>query len=184
MNPLHLLLRVAGGCASRVRNVWFRLLGVEVTGYVWLRRVSIPCQWSDVQLEKGVALDDGVALVCAGPPRRAKLTVGEGSYVNRYTIITATEQVVIGRRCLIGPHCYITDSDHGTRPGERVAVQPLRTQPVTIGNDVWLGAGVVVLKGVTIGDGAVIGAGAIVTADVPPNTIAAGVPARVIKPRE
>ena len=183
MNPLHFLVRLARGSASRARNIWFRLLGVDISGYVWLRRVSIPRQWSDVRLEAGVALDEGVALVCSGAARPGKLTVGERTYVNRHTILMAAEQVVIGRDCLIGPNCYITDADHDTKHGRLMREQPLFTKPVRIGHDVWLGANVVVLKGVTIGDGAVIGAGAIVTADVPPNAIAAGAPARVVRQR-
>ena len=84
---------------------------------------------------------------------------------------------------MIGPHCYITDTDHGTRPGDPMRAQPLDTGPVSIGNDVWIAAGVVILKGVTIGDGAVVGAGAVVTKDVPAGTVVAGVPARAIKGR-
>ena len=53
--------------------------------------------------------------------------------------------------------------------------------PIVVGKDVWIGAHATILKGVTIGDGAIIAAGAVVTRDVPPNTIAAGVPARVVK---
>jgi acetyltransferase-like isoleucine patch superfamily enzyme len=148
-----------------------------------MRRISIPRQWSDITLESGVALDDGVVLLCSGPAKEEKLVIRRGAYVNRYTIITAAERVVIGRDCMIGPHSYITDCDHGTSAGELVKTQTLVTRPVTIGNDVWLGAGVIVLKGVTIGDGAVIGAGAVVASNVPPNAVAVGVPARVLKQR-
>jgi acetyltransferase-like isoleucine patch superfamily enzyme len=84
---------------------------------------------------------------------------------------------------MIGPFCYITDADHGTEPNLPVPKQLMKTAPVNIDTEVWLGAGVKVLKGVTIGKGAIIGAGAVVTRDVPPGAIAAGVPARVIGQR-
>jgi acetyltransferase-like isoleucine patch superfamily enzyme len=58
------------------------------------------------------------------------------------------------------------------------------TAPIVVGNDVWLGTGVVVTKGVTIGNGAIVAAGSVVTKDIPPNTIFGGVPAKFIKNRE
>jgi len=61
--------------------------------------------------------------------------------------------------------------------------QPVESKPVVIGADVWIGAGASVLPGVTIGDGAVIGARAVVTKDIPPNAIAVGIPAKVIRYR-
>lgn len=85
---------------------------------------------------------------------------------------------------MIGPYCYLTDHDHAHLPGCLVSDQPLTSARVRIGSDVWLGAGVVVLKGVTIGDNAVVGAGAVVTNDVPAGVKVAGVPARVIGSRE
>jgi acetyltransferase-like isoleucine patch superfamily enzyme len=184
MNALRMFVRLSAGLASRARNTWFRLLGVQIEGYVWMRRISIPRQWSDIRLEAGAALDEGVALVCSGDARPSKLAIGARTYVNRNTIVMATEQVVIGADCLIGPNCYITDTDHGTTAGELMNKQPLRTRPVVIGNGVWLGANVVVLKGVTIGDGAVIAAGAIVTANIASDMIAMGVPARSLKSRK
>jgi acetyltransferase-like isoleucine patch superfamily enzyme len=181
VNPLHLFVRVQRGVVSRLRSYWFRLLGVEIAGHVWLRRVSIPRQWSDVRLAADVALDDGVTLLCSGAAKRGKLSVGERTYINRFTILMASDHVEVGRDCMIGPHCCITDADHGTNPGERVAAQPMRAEPVRIGDNVWLGANVVVLKGVTIGDGAVIAAGAVVTRDVAPGALAVGVPAKVVR---
>jgi acetyltransferase-like isoleucine patch superfamily enzyme len=79
---------------------------------------------------------------------------------------------------MIGPHCYLTDHDHGFAPATQRDRQPFVSAPVVIGNNVWIGAGAAVLKGVTIGDGAVIGAGAVVTHDVAAGAVAAGVPAR------
>jgi serine acetyltransferase len=183
MSLLAAILRLYHALASRVRNLWFRALGVRMTGYVWMRRCSIPRNWSDITLEAGVALDDHVTLLATGEPSPGKISIGSHTYINRGAMIDAHASVRIGPRCMIGPFCYITDGDHGTKAGAPIAEQPITAMPVTIGADVWLGAGVKVLKGVSIGDGAVVGAGAVVTNDVKPGEMVAGVPARVIGQR-
>ena len=98
-------------------------------------------------------------------------------------------QVTIGDDVNCGPNVTIVTPVHPLLPGERRQMlgpdgQPAHlcyARPVTIGNDVWLGANVVVTGGVTIGDGCVIGAGSVVTRDIPPFSLAAGVPCRVIR---
>lgn len=180
MNPLHKAYAISTGIASRVRNLWFRALGVRVVGYVWMRRVSIPRQWGDITLEGGIALDEGVVLLCSGTAKQDKLVIRQGTYINRYSMIDAHERIEIGRNCLIGPHCYITDANHGRASEKMVKSQKMDAKQVIIEDDVWLGAGVVVLPGVTIGRSAVIGAGAVVTKDVPANSVWAGVPATFI----
>lgn len=160
------------------------MLGVELRGYSWIRRISIPRQWSDVAIEKNVGLDDGVVLLCSGELRRGKILIRSGTYINRYTMLDAHQRIEIGRDCMIGPHCYITDGDHGTKMGLPINKQPMKAVPVVIEDEVWLGAGVIVLKGVRIGQGAVVGAGSVVTKNIEPFTIAVGVPARVVSRRE
>ena len=179
VNPLRLLVRAQRALASRFRNVWYRLLGVRIAGYVWLRRVSIPRQWSDITLESGIGLDDGVVLLCSGSEKTGKLVIRQGSYINRNTIFDAHEHLEIGRNCMIGPGCYLTDADHGVMPGLTIGGQPMKTSAVILEDDVWLGAGVIVLRGVRLGRGAVVGAGAVVTKDVPAYAKMVGVPARV-----
>ena len=78
---------------------------------------------------------------------------------------------------MIGPHCYITDGNHGFRAGATVKSQSMESTPVVIGDGVWIGAQVTILAGVTIGPHAVIGAGSIVTKDIEANAIAFGSPA-------
>ena len=92
--------------------------------------------------------------------------------------------IEIGSDVLIAANCYIIDNDHEFKRGELINKQGVLVKPTRIGNDVWLGTGVSVLRGVTIGDGAVIGAGSVVNKDIPENAIAVGVPAKVIRYRE
>jgi acetyltransferase-like isoleucine patch superfamily enzyme len=178
MNPLHSIVRLQTAIGSRFRNLWFRALGVRLEGYVWMRRISIPRQWSDITLKEGTALDEGVVLLSSGAPCQDKIIIKSGTYINRFTMIDASEQIEVGQNCMIGPHCYITDHDHAHGAGKLVSEQPLVGKPVRIGNDVWIGAGVIILKGVTVGDGAIIGAGSVVTKDVAEGTKVVGVPAR------
>jgi acetyltransferase-like isoleucine patch superfamily enzyme len=178
------LIRIWAALTSRTRNAWYRLLGVELRGYGCLRRISIPRQWREVAIEKDVGLDDGVVLLCSGTFRREKILIRSGTYLNRYTMVDAHHQVEIGRNCMIGPHCYITDGNHGMKMSLPIKKQPMTAAPVVIEDDVWLGAGVIVLKGVRIGRGAVIGAGSVVTRNIEPFMIAVGTPARAIGRRE
>lgn len=171
--------RLGMGFASRYRNIYYRALGVRMTGYIWLRRIEIPRNWGDVLIEKGAALDTGVVIVTGGRPKAGKVSIGAGTYVNRYTIFDGHDHLEIGRKCMIGPHCYFTDGDHNKEAGRPVKEQPMRLGPVIVEDEVWIGSHVVVLPGVRIGKGAVIGAGSVVTHSIPANAIAMGVPARV-----
>jgi acetyltransferase-like isoleucine patch superfamily enzyme len=102
--------------------------------------------------------------------------------LNRGTEIDAALCVTIGARTLIGPYCYLVDSNHRTPdPGRPLDSRARTVAPINIGRDVWLGKGVVVLAGVTIGDGAVVGAGSVVTRSIPSSEVWAGVPARRIR---
>lgn len=101
---------------------------------------------------------------------------------NNFVAIAEMTRIDIGSRCLIGPNVTIFDSDfHGLTPEERSCDANTRRAPVQIGDDVFIGAGVTILKGVQIGDAAVIAAGSVVTQNVPAQSIVAGNPARVLK---
>jgi acetyltransferase-like isoleucine patch superfamily enzyme len=113
-----------------------------------------------------------------------QIRLGENVHLGPYTVIYGHGGVEIGDHTLVAMHCCILSSNHTVPPpGTLIRSQPDILLPTRIGRDVWLGAGVTVLGGVTIGDGCVVGAGAVVTADLPPHSIALGVPARVVRTR-
>ena len=88
----------------------------------------------------------------------------------------------IGRGVALAARCALYPYDHGVEAGTPIRRQPIQSKGnITIGDEAWLGTGVIVLAGVTIGEGAVVGAGSVVTRDLPPYTVAVGCPARVVK---
>ena len=93
-------------------------------------------------------------------------------------------RIFLGDNVLLAPEVFITASDFRFEAGTLIRHQTKNERDIRIGNDVWLGARVIVTAGVTIGEGCVIGAGAVVTKDLPPGSIAVGVPANVIGRRE
>lgn len=113
----------------------------------------------------------------------SRLTIGNNVGISGSSIC-ATTSVTIGDNVLIGSGCLITDTDaHPINYLDRRENKPNATlsKPIVIGNDVFIGARSIILKGVTIGDRAVIGAGSVVTQDVPAGVVAAGNPCKVIK---
>lgn len=88
---------------------------------------------------------------------------------------------MIGRDCLIAEHVTIRDHDHVFGPDFLTAHSGFNVDEVAIGDNVWIGAKATVTKGVTIGSNSVIGANAVVTRDIPPNCVAVGNPARVVR---
>jgi len=108
----------------------------------------------------------------------ADLEIGPRSFINDCSTLTCFEHLTIGSGCSISWNTNILDTNVHQLVVEGEARS--RSQPVSIRDNVWVGTGAVVLPGVTIGDGAVVGAGSVVTRDVPPGTVVAGNPARVI----
>lgn len=94
--------------------------------------------------------------------------IGNNVYINRNCNIVSRERITLGDGTSLGPNVSIYDHDHSFGKYKK---GDYKTAPITIGKNVWIGAGVIILKGVTIGDGSVIGAGAIISRDIPANTI-------------
>jgi acetyltransferase-like isoleucine patch superfamily enzyme len=116
-------------------------------------------------------------------PDAARIRIGRGTFLNIAVMVAALELVEIGDHCMFANGCLITDSDHRFEdPNRPVPWQGFDSKgPTRIGDNVWCGAGVVVTSGVTIGERAVIGANSVVTSDIPPFSVAAGAPARVVR---
>jgi maltose O-acetyltransferase len=115
------------------------------------------------------------------------ISVGTNTFVNVNCVFLDSAPIEIGANGLIGPGVQLLTATHPVRPDERIVAtantgeSPYRTHaaPIHIGNNVWIGAGALVMPGVTIGDGVTIGAGSVVTHDIPSNTLAFGNPCRV-----
>jgi acetyltransferase-like isoleucine patch superfamily enzyme len=169
-------------------------------------RAQVHCR--RLEIGRGAFIDDGVT-VYAHPRALGGITLGPGVHLYRWTILELGEgrgsihiganthvqagctlnayigSVSLGADCMIGAHCAFIPYQHGFADLGR----PMRAQTMTsrgdvvLEDDVWLGTNVSVQDGVRIGRGAIVGAGAVVTHDLPPNAIAGGVPARVLRMR-
>ncbi len=144
-------------------------------------------------MDLGSGLTTGINLRIDAFPQRTGtegtvLRIGKNVEINDYVHIAAVHKVEIGNDVLIASKVFITDHNHGIYDGENQShpMEPPRdrkllAKPVHIEDNVWIGEYVTVLAGVTIGKGSIIGALSVVTNDVPPYTIAVGIPAKVIK---
>jgi acetyltransferase-like isoleucine patch superfamily enzyme len=136
----------------------------------------------DGRLEIGehALLEPNVWLTAPAPGR---ISIGAGSFLNIGVMVAAVELVEIGAHCMFANGCFVTDGNHRfDDPVKPVPWQGFSTKgPTRIGDNVWCGANVVITSGVTVGERSVIGANSVVTTDIPPFSIAAGAPARVLR---
>lgn len=142
----------------------------------------------DTSLEGGYKLTTGRFCRFDLPGGRKTLYIGENCQFGDNTHIVAWKSVRIGKNVLIASKVFISDTSHGsysteegTDPEIPPAKRQLISQPVRVGDNVWIGENVVILAGVNIGNGCVIGANSVVTKDVEAYSVACGIPAKVIK---
>jgi acetyltransferase-like isoleucine patch superfamily enzyme len=133
-----------------------------------------------LELGEHVLLEPGVWLTAQAP---ARIRIGGGTFLNLGVQVAAADLVEIGEHCMLANGCFVTDANHRfDDPEMPVPWQGFTSKgPTRLGDNVWLGANVVVTSGVTIGDRCVVGANSVVTTHLPPRSIAAGAPARVLR---
>lgn len=146
------------------------------------RNVTINC-WvenSKLSIGDGATIERGIIIQTLS----GQIDIGAKSYLGPYICLAGPGNITIGENALIGAHSGIFANNHVfDDPNIPINQQPLTAKGITIEDDCWLGAGVRIMDGVTIGKGSVIGGGAVVTKDIPPMSVAVGVPAKVISKR-
>ncbi len=161
---------------------------VDPRTYFQLVRLLHFYNYAHVQPRRHLKLGAGATIAPNVSLRNAELiSIGARTKVGERSFLWAGDdhgRITIGEDCKFGPGVFVTASDYGLRPDEKIATQPRNEDDVVIGSDVWLGAYVFVAAGVTIGDGCVVSAGSSVTRSLPPGSIAVGVPARVVRRRD
>jgi acetyltransferase-like isoleucine patch superfamily enzyme len=133
-----------------------------------------------LEVGEGVLFEPNVWITAPG---RARVRIGAGTFLNQGVMVASHELVEIGEHCMLANGCFVSDAAHRyDDPDRPVPWQGFTSKgPTQIGANCWLGAHVVVTSGVSIGERCVVGAGSVVTHDIPPFSIAAGAPARVLK---
>jgi acetyltransferase-like isoleucine patch superfamily enzyme len=156
---------------------------LEIGDGVELRRdVEIRVHGSaSIRIEDGARIDRGVRILAAN---QSRVEIGAGARIGLYSVLNGGDSIRIGRKCLVSGFVYLQTSMHEHRaPGAPIQSQGFRHAPIALGDDVWLGAHVVVLPGASIGAGAVVGSNAVVTRPVDAFSVVAGIPARPIGSR-
>jgi acetyltransferase-like isoleucine patch superfamily enzyme len=133
-----------------------------------------------LEIGANTLLEPGVWITAPAP---ARIRIGSGTFLNLGVMVAALSLVEIGDHCMLANGCFVTDADHRVDDLSRpITWQGFTTSgPARVGDNVWCGANVVVTSGVTIGERCVVGANSVVTRDLPPYSVAAGAPARVIR---
>lgn len=143
------------------------------------RNVDMGCyNGGHIQINKGCTIKSGSMLEAID---NGRIHIGKNCHVGVNSVISAKSELVIGDGCQIAEMVSIRDHDHRFGGGVDLTESGSKISEVKIGSNVWIGSKVTVTKGVEIGDNCVIGANAVVTEDIPVDSIAVGIPAKVIK---
>jgi acetyltransferase-like isoleucine patch superfamily enzyme len=195
-----------GGLGFILRGRFYRsLLRQMGKGVILGRSVSLRCPHR-IHLGERVGIDDGclidargsgeagvvigeeviIGRHCSIQAKYGPIRIGRGTNIGPFCVMSAISEIVLGKHLAIAAHCYIGGGFyHADRIDIPMLEQGIYSKgPVIIEDDVWLGAGTVVLDNVRIGKGCIVGAGSVVTRDLPEFTVSVGVPARVKRRRE
>lgn len=165
---------------SGICTAWFRLHGYDTSLIACDGQLPVIFRGGTVRIGKRFVVRGHVARTEISAEPGASLLIGDRVFVNQGVVIAAMESIEIGNDTKIGDFSAIYDSNfHDMDPGH-----PVKPRPVTIGKNVWLGNGVLVLAGSHIGDHTVVAARSVVNSALPPRVLAAGNPAKVVKQLE
>lgn len=173
--------------SGRVRALLHDVSGVKVgEKCTFQQRVEFIYGWR-VRFGNDCIVDAYAQFKCPttfDPSRQFNIDIADNVFIGRGCILDSNQRITIGKNTFVAPYCFITDTNHSISDADRpIRFQGCEYKPVTIGEDVWIGAHVVVVAGVTIGNGSIVAANSTVTKDVAPGTIVGGSPARFIKYR-
>lgn len=159
-----------------------RYIHIEDGVYIFRNvRIDVRGTNNSLNLASEVVLEHGASI---GAMNNTNVYIGERTFIGPYVLICGPGNITIGNDCLIAGHVGIFANNHKfSNPEMLILKQGVSSIGITIHDNCWLGHNVTVLDGVTIGEGCVIGAGAVVTKNIPPGSVAVGVPARVVSQR-
>ncbi|MEM7783304.1 MAG: acyltransferase [Planctomycetota bacterium] len=182
---------------ARLLARWWNFLASEI------RKINIRFQNPACKFGSGVAIEGGVFIRVIGEGqlrigvntlikrgavivvKDGVLEIGDHGFIGWGTVICANERISIGDNALIAEHVSIRDQNHGIEiSGEPFRRQPLRCQPISIHENVWIGAKATILQGCELGCNSVVAANAVVNRSFDPNSVVGGIPARLLKQLE
>lgn len=123
---------------------------------------------SELHIDKKLKMHNGAKIRVR---KGGKLIIGKNFGMSNGDVVTAYDHIRIGDNVMLGPNVLIYDQDHDYCAEGGVAAMKFKTAPITIGNNVWIGANTLILRGTTIGDNSVVGGGAVIKGKYPPNSV-------------
>lgn len=162
---------------------FLKLRGMKIGKNTVLGDVNVSLA-EQVEIGKYCEIEDNVRLRVGGPWKESFISIGDNTFIGHSTQINVGSKFVIGSNCMIAPLCVFSDAHHSFED----LTTPMKEQKciytsIYIGDDVWIGTGVIVLGGVKIGKGSVIAAGSVVNKNIPEFEVWGGVPVKKLKSR-
>ena len=175
--------RLFGGLICRIRNCFFRFLGMKIGKNTLLPKAQI--NWPNkVKIGDSCSIEKYVSFKYDGIwTKGIDIEIGNNVFIGANCEFNIRKGIKIGNDTLIASGCKFIDHDHGIELGDLMRIQSGPEKEIAIANNVWLGCNVIVLKGIEVGEGAIVAAGAVVTKSIPENEIWGGVPAKKIGKR-
>jgi len=172
-------LRRLAGHRKLINQLQQQYEGLRVGPWVEIRSAEL------LRLGKRVTIDNGALLHCGGMQwshGRGGISIGNDTYIGPKAVLFGAGGIEIGSDVLVSPGVLVTSHQHGfATSGKLIRSEPLEFAAVVIEDGVWIGGNATILPGVRIGSGSIVGAGAVVTKSMPAQTMALGVPARVVR---